>query len=289
MLRSKPDAQQESGFNHNSYAAGDAINSIKWSTLADELVDNAHDYYQGLIAFRAAHDAMRMTTEAEVLSAMSAVDTGSNNVIMVLNKGGNGEKAEILSIFNADAAEQTVTLPEGKWEVYVNGELAGTTVLETVEGTVTVSGTSAMILVKAADEEPEEELDLSELEELFALLEETDPEDYTEESVENVVNVLAEIIDALTNEELELTQEDIDAMADALREAIDALVPIGSETEPTEPETTEPETTAPEATTKPGTGDNVQTGDAFNMVWFAVLAVSAMATAALVAARKKLF
>ena len=233
MLRSKPDAQQESGFNHNSYAAGDVINSIKWNTLADELVDNAHDYYQGLIAFRAAHDAMRMTTEAEILSAMSAVDAGSNDVIVLLNKGGNGEQAEILSIFNADAAEQTVTLPEGKWEVYVNGELAGTTVLETVAGTVTVSGTSAMILVKAAEEEPE-------------VTEPTEPE------------------------ESEPTEP--------------------SEPETTEPsETTAPETTAPEATTKPGTGDNAQTADAFNMVWFAVLAVSAVATVALMAARKKLF
>ena len=233
MLRSKPDAQQESGFNHNSYAAGDVINSIKWNTLADELVDNTHDYYQGLIAFRAAHDAMRMTTEAEILSAMSAVDAGSNDVIVLLNKGGNGEQAEILSIFNADAAEQTVTLPEGKWEVYVNGELAGTTVLETIAGTVTVSGTSAMILVKAAEEEPE-------------VTEPTEPE------------------------ESEPTEP--------------------SEPETTEPsETTAPETTAPEATTKPGTGDNAQTADAFNMVWFAVLAVSAVATVALMAARKKLF
>jgi hypothetical protein len=211
---------------------------------------------------------------------------GINNV-RFLRKVLPGDTLEVHAKMASERVEKAIATCSA--EAYVNGELAGTTVLETVEGTVTVSGTSAMILVKAADEEPEEELDLSELEELFALLEETDPEDYTEESVENVVNVLAEIIDALTNEELELTQEDIDAMADALREAIDALVPIGSETEPTEPETTEPETTAPEATTKPGTGDNVQTGDAFNMVWFAVLAVSAMATAALVAARKKLF
>ena len=154
MLRSKPDAEQESGFNHNSFSSGDAINSIKWDTLADELVDNAHDYYQGLIAFRAAHDAMRMTSEAEILAAMSAIDTGSNNIIAVLNEGGNGEDAVILSIFNADAAEQTVTLPEGEWEIYVNAEQAGTTALETVEGTVTVSGTSAMILVKVAAEDP---------------------------------------------------------------------------------------------------------------------------------------
>jgi hypothetical protein len=54
------------------------------------------------------------------------------------------------------------------------------------------------------------------------------------------------------------------------------------------PETTEPEATQ-KPTEKPGTGDNVQTGDSFQMAWFIVLAVSAMATAALIATRKKLF
>jgi hypothetical protein len=300
MLRSKPDAQQDNGFNHNSYASGDAINSIKWSTLADELVDNAHDYYQGLIAFRKAHAALRMTKEAEVLATMSELTTGSNDVIAILNKGGNGEDVEILSIFNAGADEAVVTLPEGEWEAYVMGDKAGTTVLATFEGEATVGATSTMILVKAAaEEDPTEELDLTELIALFELLKTLNPEDYTEESVEAVQEVIQAIIEAFSDEELVLTQEDVDAMADALKQAIDALVPIEpeetdpEETDPTETEPSEPETTEPEETQKPtekpGTGDNSQTGDAFQMAWFAVLAVSALATAALVASRKKLF
>ncbi len=148
MLRSKPDAAQDNGFNHNSYASGDEINAIKWYTLEDELVDTAHDYYQGLIAFRAAHPALRMTTEAEVLSSMKVLSTGSNNVIAVLNQGGNGEDATILSIFNTESAAVDVTLPAGNWDVYVSGQKAGTEVLDTVSGTVTVDAVSTTILVR---------------------------------------------------------------------------------------------------------------------------------------------
>ncbi len=153
MLRSKPDADSESGFNHNSYAAGDTINSFKWASLETDLSMNSFKYYQGLIAFRKAHAALRMTTEAEVLAAMSELETGNTKVVAVLNKGGNGEDAEILSIFNADPTEQTITLPDGTWEVYVDAKNAGTTALYTAEGTVKVTGTSAMILVKAAEED----------------------------------------------------------------------------------------------------------------------------------------
>ena len=151
MLRSKPDSAQQHGFNHNSYSAGDAINSIKWNTLADELVDESHDYYQGLIAFRKAHPALRLTNEATVLASMSALDTGNNNVVAIVNNGAGVEDA-IISIFNADSAAHTVTLPEGKWNVCVNKAAAGTAVLDTVEGEVEVDATSAMILVKAAHE-----------------------------------------------------------------------------------------------------------------------------------------
>ena len=158
MLRSKPDAAQDNGFNHNSYASGDEINSIKWATLENELVADSVDYYTGLIAFRAAHAAMRMTTEAEIQKAMSTLETGNNNVVALLNKGGNGENAQILSIFNADAAAQTVTLPEGEWNVYVNKDAAGTEILATVSGEVKVEGTSAMIMVLAQKgEDPTEQ------------------------------------------------------------------------------------------------------------------------------------
>ena len=154
MLRSKPsvDAENNFVFDHNSYASGDGVNSFKWGELTNELNADSYNYYKGLIAFRKAHPAMRLTTEAEIQAAMSVVETGNVNVVAVLNNGAGVENNEIISIFNADSAANTVALPEGEWNVYVNKDVAGTEVLATVSGTVEVEATSAMILVKAGEE-----------------------------------------------------------------------------------------------------------------------------------------
>ena len=150
MLRSKPDDAQSNGFNHNSYAAGDAINAIKWDSLTQDLQADTAEYYKGLIAFRKAHPALRMTSEAAVQKASTVLKTGNNNVIAVLNNGGKAEDADILSIFNADSVAHTVNLPSGQWNVYVNKDSAGTEILATVEGKIEVEATSALILVKVA-------------------------------------------------------------------------------------------------------------------------------------------
>ena len=66
-------------------------------------------------------------------------------------KGGvNGETAEeIFIIFNANEKETTVSLPEGNWNVYVNGEKAGTTALASISsGSAAVAPVSALVLVK---------------------------------------------------------------------------------------------------------------------------------------------
>ena len=44
--------------------------------------------------------------------------------------------------------DTTVTLPEGQWEILVNGEAAGTKVLGSAESAVSVAPISAMVLVK---------------------------------------------------------------------------------------------------------------------------------------------
>ena len=283
MLRSKPDAAQENGFNHNSYASGDEINSIKWYTLRRPLVEEAVDYYTGLIAFRKAHPALRMTTEAEVLATMSALETGNVNVAAILNQGGNGEDAEILSIFNADVAAQTVTLPEGQWNVYVNKTAAGTEVLATVEGTVEVESTSAMILVKVQEQEEdptdptdpsedptepsedptepsEEETDTTELEKAIAKAKGLKESDYTKKSF-NAVKAALKVAEKVLADE-DATQEEIDAAADALNKAIKALVPT--------------------------TGKNPETGDSFQLtVLSGLAAISLIGAAALVLNRRK--
>ena len=152
MLRSKPteDAEGNFVFDHNSYSSGDGVNSFKWGMLQDDMVAASYDYYKGLIAFRKAHPALRMTEQSEILAAMESLNTGNDQVVAILNKGGNGENAQILTIINAGTDSYTMNLPEGKWDMYVDFAVAGTEIITTVEGTVGVRGTSVMILVQRA-------------------------------------------------------------------------------------------------------------------------------------------
>ena len=152
MLRSKPDG--EGGYDHNSYMSSDAINSLKWSNLNDAAYLDVYNYYKGLIAFRKAHPALRLTSAADVSANISTLENLESNVnAFHINGGINGEASNgLVVVFNPRKESTPITLPEGKWNVYIDGENAGTTVLRTVEGTVSVDAISAMVLVQ--DEAP---------------------------------------------------------------------------------------------------------------------------------------
>ena len=153
MLRSKPTAD---GFDHNSYDSSDEINSIKWSDLSNETYADVVDYYTGLIAFRKAHPALRMTTAEEVAAHITQLSDLETNVVgSHISAGANGEDNEIIAIFNPRDTETVVTLPEGQWIVYIDGENAGTEPLSTVKDTVTVAATSACVMVRAETVEEE--------------------------------------------------------------------------------------------------------------------------------------
>ena len=149
MLRSKPNG--DGTFNSNSYASGDAVNSLKWSTLEDAQYQQVYEYYKGLIAFRKAHGALRLSSAEDVAAHVTPVEGLSANVIAYDITGGVNEETaeEIFLVFNANTEETTVTLPEGEWNVYIDGEKAGTEVLSTItDGTVSVAPISAMVLVR---------------------------------------------------------------------------------------------------------------------------------------------
>lgn len=55
-------------------------------------------------------------------------------------------------LFNANADSVKVTIPEGKWDVCINGQKAGTDVIETIDGgELTIDGISALVLVKQSN------------------------------------------------------------------------------------------------------------------------------------------
>jgi pullulanase len=155
MLRTKP--LPEGGFDHNSYASSDEVNSMKWETLDEAEVQTTYNYYKGLIAFRKAHPALRMTTKAEADANIAEVNSGNANVLAyTINGGVNGETAEsILVAFNSSVNAHELKLPEGVWNIYVSGDKAGTEVLGTAEGTVSVDAISTVVLVKEAQEQPQ--------------------------------------------------------------------------------------------------------------------------------------
>ena len=99
-------------------------------------------------------------------------------------------------------------MPDGKWEVYVKNDKAGTEVLEVIEGTVEISAISTLIAVKIP-ENPLDNLDLSGLRAIYDELSNLDTDLYTEESVE-VVRQLVEESQAILSSE-NPTQEEIDA------------------------------------------------------------------------------
>ncbi len=149
MLRTK--VNEDGTFNSNSYNASDEVNCLKWGDLENQDYADVYEYYKGLIAFRKAHGALRLTTAEEVAAAVKPVEGLDANVLAFDIQGGvNGETAEeLFVIFNANEAGTSVAIPEGSWNVYVNGEKAGTSVLETVKGgSVAVEPVSALVLVR---------------------------------------------------------------------------------------------------------------------------------------------
>ena len=159
MLRSK--VKEDGGFDENSYASSDFVNSLKWDNLNEEEYQNTFNYYKGLIAFRKEHPALRMTTVEDVAANIKTVSGLEANVLAFEIAGGaNGDSAEgMYIIFNANEEETQVTLPAGyAWNVYVNGESAGTEVIETItSGTAKVAPISALVLVRGEEVDPSEQ------------------------------------------------------------------------------------------------------------------------------------
>ena len=148
MLRTK--VNDDGTYNSNSYNAGDEVNAIDWDSLSKKDYSNTFEYYKGLIAFRKAHEALRLSDSEDVEKYVSSVDGLDDNVVgFDIDGSMKGEDAdEIYLVFNANEKDTDITLPEGKWNVYVDGDKAGTEVLSTVEGKVKVSAISTMILVR---------------------------------------------------------------------------------------------------------------------------------------------
>ena len=156
MLRSKP--RPDGTFEHNSYASPDSVNSIKWNDLSKPEYAATADYYRGLIAFRHAHPTLRLDTPEKVAQQVFPIGGLEPNVTgFHLRCSANDPAQAIMVIFNPNPAETVVELPQGKWNLCVHDDRAGTEPLGQVENTVTVAPISAAVLtLDAPSSEPKE-------------------------------------------------------------------------------------------------------------------------------------
>ena len=146
ILREKLNA--DGSRNHNSYNAGDGVNAIQWSNLSKAPYKDTLSYYQGLIAFRKAHAALRLTSAAAISQRVSQQQAENGLVAFRIDGKGVDSCDSIYLIFNGSGSDQSVTLPAGQWDVCIDKNSAGTQALRTVSGTVSVPATSALVLVQ---------------------------------------------------------------------------------------------------------------------------------------------
>ena len=150
MLRTKP--AKDGGFDHNSYRAPDSVNSMKWADLSKEEYKKTYAYYKGLLAFRKAHPSLHLTTRDQVWKTVHPVGCYNPHTAAFLIDG--EEDHRIFAAFNADTQGVSLTLPEGKWQVCIRDDVAGTESLAELGGSLTVSPKSAIVLVQKKAAKP---------------------------------------------------------------------------------------------------------------------------------------
>jgi len=161
LLRSKP--LPGGGYEHNSYASPDSVNSIKWNDLSKPLYAANVDYYRGLIAFRKAHSTLRLTTNEAVQEQVHPMEGLEPNVVgFQLRGSADDPAASIIVLYNPNQTPTTVQLPKGRWNVCIADQTAGTESLLTVEGGISVAPISACVLTLEPVAPTLSELDLSE-------------------------------------------------------------------------------------------------------------------------------
>lgn len=145
MLRTK--TNPDGSYNENSYNSPDSVNNLDWESLTSTSSQYAvMQYYKGLIAFRKSCETLRMTSafDAEKNPVCEIVEKDGAFAVFTVTNPATGEK--LLIVYNAKTTESTFTLPAGSWNLYIDGERAGTSVLaQDLTGEQTVSPISCYV------------------------------------------------------------------------------------------------------------------------------------------------
>ena len=144
MLRSKPDGK--GGFDENSYRAPDEVNAFRWENLGKPDYIKTIDYYRGLIAFRKAYSALRLSLRKDVMNSVEMIPC-RNSQVVIYRILCNGQ--DIFLAFNASEEAVSIDLPDGSWNLMIHDDVAGTGILAKKNDKIEVAPISATVLTKA--------------------------------------------------------------------------------------------------------------------------------------------
>ena len=131
MMRSKDGDE-------NSYKSSDAVNNIRWNTLAEGSDAYAMMlYYKGLIEMRKAYPILGTDGSVKITYGSFGTDGMS-----ALYEAADGTKALVLINPTSQAFPYTL---EGQWNLIADGTRAGSAVLATEDGSITVDGISIRV------------------------------------------------------------------------------------------------------------------------------------------------
>ncbi len=150
LLRSKTAPEKEGRIYSNSYMAGDEVNAICWDSETRER--EILEYYKGLMAFRKIHPGLTCESAQELEARLKLQQDAPENVIAYAVKEHKNLFLEntLYVIYNPNPTACSMPLPKGKWNVYIDGENAGTQILRTMQGgqPFDVAALSALVMVR---------------------------------------------------------------------------------------------------------------------------------------------
>lgn len=135
------------GGDPNSYASGDKVNQFDWARA--EQYRALADYTRQLISIRRRHPVFRLRTQDQIKRVISTwpIDKAEGMPVFELQGSLVGDSWDrVLLIFNNNAASRGIDLPEGTWQVAVEGSRAKDGFLRKTMGRVTVAPNSVSLL-----------------------------------------------------------------------------------------------------------------------------------------------
>lgn len=138
-------------FADNSYKSPDSVNAIDWSLLDNDDNKAMLAFYKELIAIKKTFKQFRLTTAEQVGECVIAdVDTAADDGVAVFAVKDPESDEYVIVILNNGKEAKTVTLPNGAYGVYVNGDKAKVAEpLSAFEGSSVEVGAYSAVVVKA--------------------------------------------------------------------------------------------------------------------------------------------